>query len=104
MILYFFDFSLMIGSFNSVPNKDHVPQLKNTKSSSSAGAAAKAHWVSCPATATTFAFGTPNSSQISSRNCPITVPVGTISFNIFLGIGKLSIISSDHWWVLASNS
>ena len=37
VILYLLDFSLIIGSSISVPSKDHVPQLKNTKSFSVVG-------------------------------------------------------------------
>ena len=46
VILNFFDISLMTGSGSSVPNSPHVPQLINRKSSSRAGIAAIALWVS----------------------------------------------------------
>ena len=78
-MLYCFDFSEIKGSLSSVPNNDHVPQLRNKKSSSFAGTATIAHCVSCPATATTLAGFIINSSSISVRIGESTVP-GSIIF------------------------
>ena len=57
-----------------VPNSDHVPQLTKMKSFSFAGTAASAHWVSCPATATTDSGSTSSSSQMRGSSAPSSVP------------------------------
>ena len=102
VMLYFSDFSLIIGLSNSVPINDHVPQLKKIKSFSCAGTESKALCVSWEATATTLTLLTPSSSHIVSLSCPTIVPLGTISVNISLGISKAFITFSDQFLLFAS--
>ena len=98
--------SVRMGSGNSKPSKDHVPELRKAMAPSPlmAGTAATAEAVSCEPTAITFIWPRPVSSAISSRSEPRTLPGITISPNIFLGNPKASMVSHDHSLPLASRS
>lgn len=86
----------MTGLDSSVPNKDHVPQLIKTKSSSCVGTAAIALWVSCPATVMTSIGRTPNSLESSLRKAPVFVPGIITGASIRSGILKASSTSPDQ--------
>ena len=86
-------FSVSTGASSSHPSRLHVPQERNAVSRACVGNAATAHWVSWPATATTFA---PFSSA------PTTVPLGTDSANILSGIRYAASTSLSHAPVRAS--
>lgn len=68
---------LINGCSNSMPIKDHVPELKYAQFPPVAGTAATAAAVSCEHDATTCAPTKSVCPAMSSRNGPNTVPEGT---------------------------
>ena len=83
---------------------DQVPQLTKIKSFSRAGTAARAHWVSCPATATTSKGFTSSSLQIRPSKGPSTVPGWITGRKIFSGRPSPRISSRDQSLATASRS
>lgn len=81
------DLSLIIGESSSTPTSDHVPELtKHQLLPGSAGTAATAEAVSCPAVINTSAPRRPHRSTTCGANEPILVPDFTKSGRMRVGI------------------